>query len=533
VMIRDTNIHREDRFERMLAAVACAVLVAGTGLFLIDGFRDRISADAAVPLLLARRMLETRALMPADWYYGNGDFWILGPQLFVLPFVAAWGVAPRALACGNALGLVLLFVAAAALGRAVGARWSTSLIAASVPVALFSHFQREFVVVQLSYGLMAAKLMLTLAAAIVWLRASSTNRIARMLLVAYAVLLGVWTAENPGRPLMYLVLPLAVALAWHAKAASHRAIVLAAATLVALVTGWLARQSLLAHLQMVPGLDAFRFTTSDEWMSHVRWLFGGLRHLYGGDALGDPPAGFVVIVLALLRAAALPAILLIAVRASEPRGEIGARMPLATGAIGFVFVAALLVVGNVMVDPVSDRYLMPSWLLALAGAVFAASTSRSWRWIAVLLVLAFPLGGLVNALGIRHASSATDAAGLPRPPALGGVIAALRDLGVTRGFASHRYANVATVRSGAALELCDVRFKPEPMPARWLDAEACFDPARLANGFFVLLAPDERDGPHVAAITASIGVPSEVHEVDGYAIWLYRSGSASLAWLAR
>src|SRR4051794_16184094 len=187
----DANIARDDRFERTLAAVACALLLAGTTLFLVDGFRDRISADAAVPLLLARRMLETGALMPADWYYGNGDFWILGPQLFVLPFVAAWGIVPRALACGNALGLGLLFVAAVALGRAVGARWSTALIAASLPVALFSHFQREFVVVQLSYGLMAAKLMLTLAAAIAWLRAPSTDRIARVLLVAYAVLLGV------------------------------------------------------------------------------------------------------------------------------------------------------------------------------------------------------------------------------------------------------------------------------------------------------------------------------------------------------
>jgi hypothetical protein len=186
-----------------------------------------------------------------------------------------------------------------------------------------------------------------------------------------------------------------------------------------------------------------------------------------------------------------------------------------------------------MIDPVSDRYLMPSWLLAISGAAYAASTLRSWRWIAVLLVVAFPLGGLVNAIGIRHVGSANDAAGLPRPPALDGVIAVLRDVGVTHGFASHRHANILTVRSGAALDLCDVRFKPEPVPARWLDAESCFDPARLANGFFVLLAPDERDAEHVDAVTASLGVPSDVREADGYAIWLYRSGSASLGWLAR
>ena len=83
----NANVKHGDGFDRTLAFVAVALLLAGTTLFLADGFRDRISADAAVPLLLARRMLETGSPMPADWYYGNGDFWIVGPQLFVLPFV--------------------------------------------------------------------------------------------------------------------------------------------------------------------------------------------------------------------------------------------------------------------------------------------------------------------------------------------------------------------------------------------------------------------------------------------------------------
>lgn len=528
----NVNVEHRDGFDRTIALIACGLLLAGTGLFLGDGFSDRISADAAVPLLLARHMLETGALMPADWYYGNGDFWILGPQLFVLPFVAAWGVVPRALACGNALGLALLFAAAVALGRATGARWTTALIAASLPVALYSHFQREFVVVQLSYGLMAAKLMLALAAAIAWLRAPSGDRVAQVVLAAYALLLAVWTAENPGRPLAYLVLPLGVALAMYGKA-SGRAIMLAAATLIAMAAGWLVHQWLLARLQMVPGLEAFHFTRPGDWVQHARWLVAGLGHLYGGDALGVPTVPFAAVLLALLRAATLPVIGLLALRASRVHGEPGARMPLAIGALGLLFIAAVLVVGNVMVDAVSDRYLMPSWLLAVSGAVLAARALPSWRWMAVLLAIAFPLGGVLNAIGIRHAGSATDAAGLPRPPALDGVIAALRDTGVTRGFATHRQANVVIVRSEAALELCDLHFQPEPAPARWLNASTCFDPALYANGFFVLLAPDERDAAHTSALMATIGTPSEMREADGYAIWLYRSGRANLAWLAR
>jgi len=151
----------------------------------------------------------------------------------------------------------------------------------------------------------------------------------------------------------------------------------------------------------------------------------------------------------------------------------------------------------------------------------------------VLLVVAFPLGGALNAIGIEHGGSAADAAGLPRPPPVDGAIAALRETGLTRGFATHRHAGVATVRSGGELELCDVRLQPELAPARWLDAATCFDPARYRDGFFVLLGPDERDAAQANAISAAIGTPSDVREADGYAIWLYRSGSASLGWLAR
>ncbi|HVT32382.1 MAG TPA: hypothetical protein VHE32_07035, partial [Rhodanobacteraceae bacterium] len=150
-----------------------------------------------------------------------------------------------------------------------------------------------------------------------------------------------------------------------------------------------------------------------------------------------------------------------------------------------------------------------------------------------LLVIAFPLGGLLNAIGIARAGSATDAAGLPRPPSLDGVVAALRDTGLSRGFASHRQAGVVTVRSGGDLDLCDLRFRPRPVPARWQDAATCFDPARYANGFFVLLAPDERDAAHARALAATIGTPRDVREVDGYAIWLYPGGSGKLDWLAR
>ncbi|HEY6893434.1 MAG TPA: hypothetical protein VI258_04650, partial [Rhodanobacteraceae bacterium] len=80
---------------------------------------------------------------------------------------------------------------------------------------------------------------------------------------------------------------------------------------------------------------------------------------------------------------------------------------------------------------------------------------------------------------------------------------------------------------------CDVHLQPTPAPARWLNAAPCFDPARYANGFFVLLASEERDAARAARLTATIGVPSEVREAGGYEIWTYLPGASDLAWLTR
>ena len=179
----------DDRFARALALVAAVLVVAGLGLYFATGFRDRLSSDAAVPLLLARHMLDTRALLPGDWYYGNGDLWILGPQIVALPFVAAWGVTPFALASSsNALGLALIFACAFALARAAGGRWPAAVLAGCVTIALYSHFQREFVVEQLSYGWMSAKLMLLVAAAILWLREAGRPRFGAVAILYTALL---------------------------------------------------------------------------------------------------------------------------------------------------------------------------------------------------------------------------------------------------------------------------------------------------------------------------------------------------------
>jgi hypothetical protein len=478
-----------------------------------------------VSLLLARHMLETHALLPGDWYYGNGDLWILGPQIVALPFVAAFGVTPFALACSNALGLALIFACAFVLARAAGGRWAFAVLAGGVTIALYSHFQREFVVEQLSYGWMSAKLMLLVAAALVWLRDKERMRFGAIALL-YALLFCVWTAENPVRPLLYFVVPLGAVLVLH-RTRPTRAFV--ATTVLAFAAGWLLRRVLLARLEMVPGLESFHWVRPGEWLGHIGLLMTGLRNLYGGDALGTPMIPLFDAATAWLRVLCFPAIAIVLWRRAS---SVPDRRPLEIGALDLVLVALVLIAGSTLVDALSARYLIPAWHLALVGLVVASQSFAERRWIVALLVVAFPLGGLLNAVNIARAHSPADVAGFPHPPPLDGLIEALRGSGLERGFALHRYANAATVRSGGDIVVCDARFGPNPEPMRWLNERACLASETYDDGFFFVLGPGESSAAREAAMRATLGAPANVILADGYAIWTYPKGTGRRDWLA-
>jgi hypothetical protein len=528
---RESMADTLSRAMRFAAILALALTAFATATFWRFGFGARISADAAVPLLLARHVLETGSLLPPDWVYLNGDLWIAGPQLLALPFVAAFGATPLALACANLVGLVAIFASAFALARAAGVNASTSVLAATPVVALSSHFQREFVVEQLSYGWMSAKLMLIVALALVLLRDDAALRVSRTRLAgfAYVALLGLWTAENPVRALIYVVLPLAAALALAWKALdTRRIVVVSLQTFAAVTVGALVHRVLLGDVTMSTGLESFKAAPLAEWRAHVATLVDGLRHLIGIDALGDPPLLLAQPMLSVVRAGAFALLIVLAVRRATDRATETGRIPLRIGVIGFVAVAAVLIVGSALVSPYSDRYLMPSWHLALVGVV-VASSGRA-RIVVIALVGAFVLGGVLNAIGIARSPS-KDAVDLPHPPNVDALVASLVRDGPSVGFATHRFANVINLRSGSRIEPCDIAFAPHFRAAPYLAPRRCIDPARYAQGFFVVLAPEESDD--ATKLRAAVGEPASIETAGGYAIWRYRAGEAKLDWLSR
>ena len=68
---------------------------------------------------------------------------------------------------------------------------------------------------------------------------------------------------------------------------------------------------------------------------------------------------------------------------------------------------------------------------------------------------------------------------------------------------------------------------------RWLNEQACIAPETYDDGFFFVLGPGESNAARDALMRATLGVPTNVINADGYAIWTYPKGAGRRDWLSR
>ncbi|HEY0992838.1 MAG TPA: hypothetical protein VGD80_37545, partial [Kofleriaceae bacterium] len=168
-------------------------------------------SDAAVPVLLASRVLDTGRLAVDTWYYANGDVWILAPHLLALLPVAVLGIGPASLVISVVIGFALeLIVLVREYARLCGERW-IAVFAAMVTLMAWSQNHVMFVYIQLSYGF-GAVLYVVLFGLVARLAELAPAR--RWSWAATAGLLAALAVGNPIRALVFGVAPLLAACAW-------------------------------------------------------------------------------------------------------------------------------------------------------------------------------------------------------------------------------------------------------------------------------------------------------------------------------
>lgn len=480
-------------------------------------------SDAAVPALLAARMIEAKRPIVDSWYYANGDVWFLSPQMLAVVPVAILGIGPASLWISVVGGFVLEVVAMVRMyARLCDARW-VAVLAGVCTLAVWSKSHVMYVYIQLSYGFgMVFFLALYTVVARVFERPSLRLRL------GMPALLAVIAVQNPTRGLVFLLAPALATCVWPWREVGWRRRAEVTALLIAgWAVAWLGYTHVFAPavvFSQPPGHIAFKLAGLHGMAANLGRLARGMRELAGGD-------GSVLWALPGLAVLA-GALALVATELFATRAVTTLRLLCVMAGAQLVGVCVPLLAGNLLVSVDSARYAMPSVLILVGLAVVVASrTLATTGWPRRLAAGWLCLLPITLALAAREARP-------PRPVRY--VWPDLRELAevadqivahkLTRGFSNVLSANVLNLQSHGETLACPIYFRISIVPQRWLADTSCYDPARLPETFYVVVDEGEHD-----AIAVREALPPPIDRFragPSYEVLVFRTAEMTKPWLA-
>jgi len=508
----------------VLLATTLVFLGMSVALYGVE-FAGWLEADAGVAVLLAAKALHAKLPIVGDWYYANGDVWVLAPHLLALLPVAVFGVGQVSLLISIVGGLVLEIVVYARIyARLGGERWAGGF-AAMVTLMAWSRAHIRFVYIQLAYGFLA---MMYLAgfAALATLAAGAPAPPRRWawasLFIALVVL------QNPTRGLVFVLAPVIAACVWPWQrfALRRRLAVIAAVTLSWLVAALAYKLGFQRAVSFAypPGHIDFAVKDAHGIARNLTMLWRGLLLVCGGNSTFGwrvLPSGFVM----------LGALVLVGREIFTARALAALRFVCVIIAAQLAGVLVPLVIGNLMIGPTSVRYMMPSLVVAFGLATLLAvralgEAGRVWRWLATGWLVLIPIAALL----------ATPKASPPQPKAYvwpdPGELLSLSDelarRGLAHGYSNLLYANLLNLGARGRSTTCPVYFSYVLIPQRWLADTSCYTASALPDRFYVVTDHDDRDD---AALRATLPPPAErFHVGPTYEVAVFRTAEVSLAW---
>ena len=512
-----------------------AVVLVTAGAFIADAimiygvrFAAWLESDATVPALLAARSLQDGLPIATDWYYGNGDVWVLAPHLFAILPVALLGIGQVSLWLSIVAGFAVEFVLVArTYAWLAGARWLGAL-AAMVTLAAWSRLHIRFVYIQLAYGFGAVLYLLVFAA---FAARAVEPAATRRRLVGPAVLVMLAAVQNPTRGLVFVLVPLAVGCAWPWRdlPARRRLALVAAATLGWLVAVAVYRLVLCRLVSFAYPPGHIDFVLVDGWDGvalNLRRLRDGVHMLCGAGRRMT----WLVVPSSLVLGGALALVGREVVRA---RALTALRMMCVVVVAQLGIVLGPLLSGNLMIAPTSVRDAMPSLVLMLGlAAVLAvravAEAARVSRALATGWLVLLPIAVLLAIGKSRPPAPKAYVWAHPRElPALG---AELARRGLTHGYSNLLNANLIAFGAQGRVRICPVHFAHVLIPQRWLADTRCYTASALPARFFVVTdhaVPDDE-----VTLRATLPPPEERFHIGPTCdVSVYRTAAVPLVWL--
>lgn len=513
---------------RRLPQIVALTLAATLAFHVLHFYGTRyfasIHSDSAIAMMLAVRMLEGGTLLPRDWYYVNGDVFVFGAHVWSTLAIKLFGVGPGTLLGVTLFGFALEVAALAWTYGKLARDRHAALLATSVTLVAWSWMQIVFVYSDLGYGYYASLCVLTFGVAAVLV-----ERARAWGLTAFAVfLLSISVFQNPSRGIVFVTAPLMAACLWPYRDGARRPrLLVAAGAFLLSILGVVVYRLVLVRIvsfSIPSGHGAYALRDAAGIASNVRTLVKGLAIMFGGTghvATRLPGLGMILLAVGLVVREVLSS------RAWSP--------------LRFVSIAALVqlglttgpvVLGNLVVNEGSARYLMPSLLLVLGlAAILASRDMAASRWQAGAWLGLTTLAALLSILGVAPLRSLETSSGQWANRRAHADLAALLELhGLRHGFSTYWNANLLTLLSHGNAKTCPVHLAGSGLiPYRWNTDAGCFDEKRLPDRIFLVNLTEEREDADRAA-AKSLPEPEERFTVrDTFDVRVYRTGP--LPWL--
>lgn len=512
------------RWGRRLTVVV-GVLYVGVAVYVFATAGRRMHGDDAVIVILADKSLRSHALIASDWYYANGDVWVFGPHLFALLPVAILGVGFASLLASLVLAfLTQLGAAWWAYVRLCGGRWSAAL-ATMMTLMAWSVWHVDFNYVQVAYGFVTILYLLVFTACATLGEAEKPPWWRWLLLGAAVAAIAI---QNPMRAFTYGVAPTLVGVAWPWRGLPvRRRLAIGASVVGGWVVAWASYRWLVlpaVELSVPSGHVSFVLRGWGGIKANLAMLERGILVLCGGGSSG------VRAIPGLLLA--LGALGLTIHEVVSSRAFTALRCACVMVLAQFGGVLMLVIVGNLLTEAESTRYVMPGWLGLLGlGAILAGraltSTGRGVRRIAQAWLVLLPITAVGALPDVRPPAPVTFLR--PDSSELQDLAAELEHRGLTAGFSINVTANLLTMFSHGTAVTCPVTFRNAVIPERWLADTSCFRASRLPRRFFIVI---DRIELEEASLRQTLPAPLERIRVgDTYEAYVYRTADVSLAWL--
>lgn len=507
--------------------VTAAVLALDVVYLYFLKFKDFVHSDAATTVVMANGALARGLPVDVDWYFANGDVWLFAPHLYAMPLVAIWGISVETLRAAEIFGYAVEVTALLWAYKRLGGELRGAVLGTALMLLAWSRLHVLFVYIELSYGFVAT-LYLTLFA----VHSLLFDRPSRKLWIGCALFTFVASAQNPTRGVVFAVAPLVAACVWPWRGSARRTRAITAAAPIAGLFGAVVFQKLVLQRYLTfstpSGHLEFKVKDAAGIARNAANMARGVVGLAGDmSSIGVTSAfGLALLVLALV----------LVVRHAFGREATPLRFVCIAALAQTSAVGGPMLIGNLVINPVSIRYLIPSLLTIMGlGAVIAMRLAKEHERTALAFCAIAPMAALLTLLRIvgSYALSGESTTGQFAHSASHQNLAdELTARGLRHGFATYWNAHLLTLLSRGSAKTCPVNFANVVIPYRWNTDTWCYDPARLTDRFFVVTTADERATARTS-IQTTLGTPAEQFSVGNeFDVSVFRTADVPPRWLA-